>query len=93
MNNTMGSLLRKKTHISFCPQCNTKLSYSSILGKYNCKTCGYTELDLYGQMKELVEGDPSLSKVEMSLILDVSLREINQFITDGVLSNPYKDIP
>ncbi len=89
----MGSLVRRKRGIKLCPQCNTKLSYSSILGKYNCKNCGYTELDLYGQMKELVEDNPSLSKVEMSLILDVSLREVNQFITDGVLSNPYKDIP
>ncbi len=89
----MSNLNRRKVRIKMCPYCGTKLSYASILGKYSCKNCGFSELDLYGQMKELLEDTPSLSKIELSLILNVPIREINQFIDDGVLNNPFHDIP
>ena len=89
---TMKGLMRRKTKVKYCPKCHSKLAYTSVLGKYFCKECDYVEYDLYGQMKQLLEDNPALSKVEMSLILDVPIRDLNQFIDDGVLNNPYTDI-
>ncbi len=89
----MKNLVHRKTNVKFCPKCHSKLSYVSILGKYHCKKCDYFEYDLYGQMKQLIEDNPSLSKVEMSLILGVPMRSTNEFIDDGILNNPYRDIP
>ena len=91
---SLKNLVRRKSNIKFCPQCKGKLSYTSVLGKYSCKNCGYEEYDLYGQMKQLLEDDPALSKVALSMILNVSMRELNVFIDeDGILNNPYIDIP
>lgn len=92
MDSNLKGLMRRKTNTKFCPKCKTKMSYVSVLGKYTCKNCDYIEFDLYGQMKQLLEDNPSLSKVELSLILDVPIRDLNMYIDNGVLNNPYKDI-
>lgn len=88
---SLSNLVHKKAAVRFCPRCKNKMAYTAVHGKYTCPNCNYTELDVYGQMKELLADNPSLSKIEMSMILDVPLRELNPFIKDGILENPYLD--
>ncbi len=84
-------LVRKRNLVRYCDQCGEKMSYSAVHGIYTCKNCGNSFKDTYGKMKELLESRPSLTKVEMSRILNVPLREINSYIQDGILDNPNPD--
>ena len=68
------------------------MSYSSIHGLYTCKTCGYTQLDTYGQILQLMEENPTLNKAEIAMMLGISIREINLYIKDGALVNPKSDL-
>lgn len=86
-------LVRARKSAKTCPKCGHKLSYASVHGEYYCKGCNYREKDLFGRMKDLLEMNPSLSKLEMSMILGVPMRDLTEFIGDGgILVNPNPDI-
>jgi hypothetical protein len=71
-------------------ECGCNMDYSEIDGLYTCSNCGYSELDLYGKMKELLTVYPNLTKIELSAILQEPIKNLNQYIEDGRLVN--KDI-
>lgn len=90
---SLERIVRTKNAAKQCPKCGNKLSYSSVHGEYFCKKCKHREKDLYGRMKDLIEMNPSLSKIEMSMILNVPMRDLSKYIDNGVLVNPNPDIP
>ncbi len=88
----LSRLVKNRNAMRFCPQCRAKMGYVSVHGIYYCKNCGTSIKDTYGNMKDLLEESPNLSKVEISMILGVPLRVVNQYIgSDGVLENPFPD--
>ena len=90
----LAYLVNRKNSIRYCEECHERMSYTSVHGIYMCKKCGHQEKDLYGRMKSLLEDNPALSKWQLSGLLNVPLRDINQFIrSDGVLENPNPDQP
>ncbi len=88
----LARLVNTKKTIRYCPQCHAKMGYVSVHGIYTCKKCDITQKDTYGNMKDLLEENPSFSKVEIAMILGVPLRVVNQYISsNGVLENPFPD--
>ena len=88
----LSRLVNSKKNIRYCPQCHAKMCYVSVHGIYTCRNCEISIKDIYGNMKELLEESPNLTKVEISMILGVPLRVVNQYIgSNGVLENPFPD--
>lgn len=85
----MKHLSPKNKQTKIC-KCGCKMDYSNIDGKYTCRECGCEELDLFGKMKELLEEQPSLTKIELSVMLQEPIKVLNQYIENGQLIN--KDI-
>ena len=79
--------LRKEKN-RHCKRCGNIMSYFSATGAHVCKQCHFTEQDTYGKIKNLLELNPNLSKMELSSMLHMPIRELNQYISDGVLVNP-----
>jgi hypothetical protein len=67
--------------------CGCSMDYSEIDGAYTCGECGNRELDLYGRMKELLTMYPSLTKIELSAMLQEPMKNINPYIENGHLVN------
>ena len=88
----LSRLVNAKRTIRRCPKCGEKMGYVSVHGVYFCKKCDINIKDTYGDMKDLLEENPSLSKVEISMMLGVPLRVVNQYVGhNGVLENPFPD--
>ncbi|MBR1628603.1 MAG: hypothetical protein IJ679_04945 [Lachnospiraceae bacterium] len=87
----LSRLIRAKNNIRFCSECGTQMGYSAVHGIFTCKNCGAAYKDIYGHMKELLEETPTLSLAEMSMILNVPLRQLRQYVRNGILENPNMD--
>jgi hypothetical protein len=68
-------------------ECGCPMDYSEIDGSYTCSKCGYSELDLYGKMKELLTAYPNLTKIELSAMLQEPIKNLNPYIENGHLVN------
>lgn len=82
----LESYVKKKNNEKKC-KCGCIMKYS-MLGFYKCPMCSYKEKDLYGKIKDLLEMNPNLSKIEISLILNISLKNLNQYVKNGYIVNP-----
>ena len=75
--------------IKICKICGKKLHYSSKKGLYYCMNCDYQEKDTFGKIKSIIDVNPNLSKPELAMILDISLKELNTYFDDdNNLVNP-----
>ena len=79
----------------FCPCCegeHIRLQYS-MLGYYSCGKCGYTELDMYGKLRYILELNPSLTRIEICSLLGISLRELEKYVDEqNHLINPRENV-
>lgn len=82
----LTNLIDKKNNEKIC-ECGYKMNYS-LLGIYRCPNCNYEEKDLYGKLRDLLDKNPSLTKLEISLILNIPLKTLNKYIQNGYLVNP-----
>ncbi len=79
---------KRNTSDHTCRNCGGKVKYSIVEGTYTCKECGFVEWDIYGRIKELLEWNPNLSRIEIATILHVKMRDMNQCFDNGILVNP-----
>ena len=83
----LNDYIEKQNNIKIC-SCGNKMNYSLLNGTYICPNCNFIEKDLYGKIKNLVENNPNLSKIEISIILDIPIRTLNKYIQNGYIVNP-----
>ena len=82
------ALYKRKISDHRCGECGGRVSYSVVEGIYTCQECGAVEKDDYGKIKDLLEKNPALSRIELASILHIPLRELNRYFVGGVLTNP-----
>lgn len=87
----LARLVRKRNMVRYCEECGQRMTYTAVHGMYSCKNCNTSFKDTYGRMKDLLEDNPNLTKAQLSRMLGVPLREINNYIRDGILENPNPD--
>ena len=80
--------IRKQQTMKYCEGCGSIMQYSYVAGRFLCDNCGYSELDTYGRILELMERYPRITFPEVSKMLDIPFRELNAYIKDGVIVNP-----
>lgn len=71
-----------------CSKCGGASEYSVVEGSYTCKKCGNVENDTYGKVRNLLEKNPNMSRMELTSALHISLREVNSCFEGRVLTNP-----
>ncbi len=82
------ALYKRKISDHRCKDCGGRVSYSIVEGSYTCQECGSVEKDNYGKIKDMLERNPALSRIELVSILHIPMRELNRYFVDGVLTNP-----
>ncbi len=79
---------KRNTKDHVCKKCGGSVDYSVVEGTYTCKECGFVEWDTYGKIKDLLERNPNLSRIEIAAILHIKLRDLNRCFENGTLINP-----
>ena len=74
------ALYKRKISEHRCKECGGRVSYSIVEG--------FVEKDNYGKIKDMLERNPALSRIELASILHIPMRELNRYFVGGVLTNP-----